>query len=285
MHSNFKSEILTFLLLLSKEAGLHLIEIAGPDDDFLYIPKIDRAIIFHSIGLATHDERTALHHLHIDGRHIPVVHLWEDQWQYHTAKVKSRLRSMLGLSVKIHGRQTRVVELRNDELLHFLKQNHMHVPIRAKYKYGLMKGDQLVAVMSFGKALYMHRENVPFESFELLRFCNALNLTVVGGFSKLLSHFVGLASPEHIMSYIDADWSEGHAFAAVGFRQVDTLPEMELWLNQKTGEREYPHMVMKTHEKPDSMLSDPKALQLFLQAHGYARVYNSGSYKYTLRLR
>ena len=40
-------------------------------------------------------------------------------------------------------------------------------------------------------------------SFELLRFCNKLNTSVIGGASKLLSHFEKYQKPKQLTSYAD----------------------------------------------------------------------------------
>jgi len=165
-------------------------------------------------------------------------------------------------------------------LVKFLDENHMNVPIKAKYKYGLTKNQELVAVMSFSKGRPMTRNNESFNSFELLRFCNKLNMTVVGGFSKLLNHFIKIYNPDDIMTYVDADWSDGQSFLANGFKIMETMPPIEFWLNIQTGEREYPHMALKKLKKTMDINMSETEKNSFLHKHGYTIVYNSGSYKY-----
>jgi hypothetical protein len=54
-------------------------------------------------------------------------------------------------------------------------------------------------------------------SFELLRFCNKLNTTVIGGASKLFQTFIRLNKPKRIISYADRRWSIGNLYENMGF--------------------------------------------------------------------
>lgn len=212
-----------------------------------------------------------------------VIHLWEDQWMYHQEKIKSKIQSLLGLTTKIHGRQTRIVKLNNDQLIEFLHKHHLNVPIKAKYKYGLYYNNELVAVMSFSKGRPINRHGRTYNSFELLRYCNKLHMTVVGGVGKLLNHFIREQSPDDIMTYVDADWSDGRSLVPLGFKQIAFKNPMNFYLNVKTGEREYEEMLLL---KLGLSIETPlKERHEVLLNEGYICVYNSGSYKYILDLK
>jgi hypothetical protein len=146
--------------------------------------------------------------------------------------------------------------------LAFLDKNHLHVPIKAKYKYGLFIDSDLVAVISFSKGRPMERHGITYNSFELLRYCNKLNHTVVGGFSKLINHFIREISPDDIMTYVDKDWSDGTVYCKAGFVLQGHLPPIQFILNRSTGQRLYAE-----NEDSTSVQSGVK-------------VYNSGSYKF-----
>lgn len=226
----------------------------------------------------------------IEGKVKRVV-LWEDLWRYQTQKVQSKLRSLLQKTIKIHGRSTKIVSIDNAVLTLFLKENHLNVPLKAKYKYGLMHDEELVAVMSFSKGRPMPRRGTMYQSFELLRYCSLLNITVVGGFGKLLNHFIKRVKPDDVMTYIDADWSGGESLSRFGFVcQGKTAPQQFL-LDLRTGERVYPHRVHQLPKKVikntlESMNNSPDGPKEVLPAlhDGILQVYNSGSYKYLLKL-
>ncbi len=207
-----------------------------------------------------------------------IMYLWEDLWKFHRPKIESKLRSVLGLSQRLHGRDSIVKPITNNDLLLFLTENHLHIPIKARYKFGLFYDKQMMAVMSYSKGRPIKRNGQTFQSFELLRFCNKLNHTVVGGFSKLLRHFIRTIHPDDIMTYVDKDWSDGLTYKKAGFECVQTLEPMEFLLNSDTGERIYPHRA-QLHKRQGEEASFVEK-----EAHkmNFARVYNSGSYKYIL---
>ncbi len=243
----------------------------------VYISSINCAIIFHSI--TDYEQKEGLNHVI---QSIKIVHLWEDQWVFYKEKIHSKLKSLVGVTNRIHGRETNPVKIDNKQLTEFLNKNHLNVPIKAKYKYGLLKDEELVAVMSFSKGRQIERKNAIFHSFELLRFCNRLNTTVVGGFSKLLHHFIKIHNPDDVMTYVDNDWSDGQSFLALGFEISEKMPALEFWLNIKTGEREYPHIVMEKHKVSASKITNESDRASFLDKFGYKKLYNSGSYKLIL---
>ena len=211
------------------------------------------------------------------------VQLWEDQWVHQKSKVKSKIRSLLGLTQRIHARTTKIKKIDNSTLVQFLNQNHLNIAIKGKYKYGLYDKEELVAVMSFSKGRTMVRDGKEFASYELLRFCNKLNCTVVGGFSKLLRHFIKVHKPDDLMTYVDADWSNGKSLTTMGFDYVETKEPFEFWLNLSTGIREYPHLVIQKHRLFDDQQREN--IDNFLIKNKYIKIYNSGSYKFLLKLK
>jgi hypothetical protein len=71
----------------------------------------------------------------------------------------------------------------------------------------------------------------------LIRFCNASGLTVVGGLSKLLKHFINLTDAGDIMTYIDKDQSEGKAFLKLGFKILSETDPIEFKLHKNSLKR------------------------------------------------
>lgn len=281
MENDFKTDLNNFLRMLCDAHDIQMLESkTSKDADFLF-PDKGIAISLNHVDdneLRQLKEKTELfNNLNAD---LDSVNIWEDQWQYNKEKVKSKILSLFGLTKRIHGRETSIIQLDNSQLIEFLDSNHLNVPIKAKYKYGLQKGDELVAVMSFSKGRQIKRNGVMYNSYELLRFCNKLNTTVVGGVSKLINHFIKNQDPDDIMTYIDADWSNGNSLVSLGFKLADYKPEMEFWLNTNTGEREYPHIVLKNYGK--SMDNAVFNKDRFLNHYGYKTITNSGSYKYIL---
>ena len=252
----------------------------------VFISNISAGIKFHHLrDTEIKREKSLKNYINPKISDIKIIHIWEDQWNHQKEKVKSKLRSLFGVTDRIHGRETKILNLNNSQLLEFLQDNHLNVPIKGKYKFGLTYDDELVAVMSFSKGRGIIRDNEFYNSYELLRFCNKLNHTVVGGFSKLLRYFINMRKPDDIMTYIDADWSSGKALISTGFELVDFKEPMEFWINTHSGKREYPDIVLQNHNQAIELKSNKNELDQFLFKNNYIKVYNTGSYKLILKLK
>lgn len=283
----FETEITNFIGDLIKTYRLELV--LNENDKFdsdIFISDINTWIKFHYLNsTSVKQEKSVEEYINPKISHLNIIHIWEDQWNHQMEKVKSKLRSLLGVTERIHGRKTKIVNLNNSQLIEFLRDNHLNVPIKGKYKFGLTYNNELVAVISFSKRREILRDNEIYNSYELLRFCNKLNYTVVGGFSKLLRYFIDMRNPDDIMSYIDADWSSGKSLISSGF-EVDNFKEpMEFWLNTISGKREYPDIVLQDHNQAIGLKSNKNKLDQFLFKNNYIKVYNSGSYKLILKLK
>jgi hypothetical protein len=235
-------------------------------------------LVFHLLDESTETHLAKINRFQAD-ENFKIIHLWEDLWKYDCEKVKSRLVSVIGKSKRLHGRESTIRAINNDELVAFLTKNHLNVPIKAKYKYGLYHEELLVAVMSFSKSRNIKRGGESYNSFELLRFCNKLNHTVVGGFTKLLEHFIKAVKPDDIMTYVDKDWSEGLSYQKAGFVLVEQKEPLEFWLDIETGQRLYPGrnesiVPLEDIEKGNT-----------LPGKRYIKVFNSGSYKFLRMLK
>ncbi|MCE2787034.1 MAG: hypothetical protein ACK44P_02585 [Bacteroidota bacterium] len=145
------------------------------------------------------------------------IKLWSDVWQNHRSIVISRLQAYSGKGRHIHGRDTDCVRLDKQTSQTFLKMHHLQGSTSAYYKYGLVCNDALVAVATFSKSRVMANGPVYYRSYELERFCAATGLRIVGGLSKLVSHFLQQHQAKHLMTYADADWGTGHSYAKLGF--------------------------------------------------------------------
>ena len=220
-----------------------------------------------------------------------VVHLWDDVWQHRPDVVLSRLRALTGQSVRIPGRVTQVRRIDKQTANNFLTANHLQVSLTGKYRYGLFlpnryyrvlpadfapvslpenQTDLLVAVATLAHPRVFVREAGPHRSFELLRFANLLNTTVVGGMDKLLKAFAADHTPEpgttaDLMTYADRDWSDGQGYERLGFARISHTDPIQFWV--KPGE-----WVRHPANRPPADLTD------------YVPVWNAGSIKFLRNL-
>jgi len=183
------------------------------------------------------------------------VLLWQDHWESRREIVKSRIQSLLGISHRIPARLTKVFRIDKMTAHAFLEKNHLQGHVLSKFQFGLYLPKQyfrvlpadyqldieaehlLVAVATFSRPRLFPREDKPFRSYELIRFANTLDITVVGGLNKLLSAFSKEIKPDDIMTYVDLEWSDGEGYAKLGFEEISEKPPIAFMLDTQTNER------------------------------------------------
>ncbi|BDD04263.1 hypothetical protein [Aureibacter tunicatorum] len=196
-----------------------------------------------------------------------IIHIWEDQWESKQEIVKARVLAFAGKNKTIFARKTSIQAINKIDFIDFLKRHHLNIPINTKHKFALVHEGEIVSVIGFGKKLLMKDKDSVHYSYELIRHCNKSGITVTGGMSKLIKHFINTFSPDDIMTYIDKDWGNGRSYLMMNFKKVGEIPPQEFWINTETYERIYTYHYDKLDES---------------QKHDYAKIYNSGSDKLVL---
>lgn len=213
---------------------------------------------------------------------IQVIQLWEDIWIKKPEQVLSRIKSVLGLNRRVHGRKTKIVPVKQETANDFFNTYHLQGTAGCKYRYGLELDNQLLAVAGFSAKRPMnHTEN--YSSVELIRFATIDGVTVTGGLSKLIRHFVASEKPDDMMSYADQDWSDGNGYTRLGFTLVGKTPPMQILLHKDTLERCFPHRLPTTLQQ-DIEAMDEQERMLYLRKLNYTPVFNTGNLKYLLYL-
>ena len=165
-----------------------------------------------------------------------LIHIDEDLWISKPQILLDRLATLYGHAEKSNARQAVVARIDKKVAMEFQEEHHLQGALTGKYRYGLFKDGELLAVAIFSGLRNMrHTEN--YRSIELLHFCQKAKHLVIGGFSKILNKMVQDFSPNDIMTYIDRDWSEGHKFVALGFEQKGGIPSLCFKVNKATHER------------------------------------------------
>jgi len=140
---------------------------------------------------------------------INLIVIYPEQLINKNEIVKSRIRNLLGINViKIGARKCEIKILTDNKIIgEFLDNNHIQGKINAGIKIGLIHNDEIVSIMTFGKLRKNLGQTAKENSYELLRFCNKLNYSIVGSANKLLNYFKLNYSPEYILSYADRCWT------------------------------------------------------------------------------
>jgi len=192
--------------------------------------------------------------------------------------VLSRLRNRLGLSTRIFARKCKIIEVSSTIATAFLEQNHIQGKVGSAVRYGLEYEGELVALMTFGKP----RFNAHYK-WELLRYCTKLHMNIIGGASRLLSHFRKLRDGA-IISYADMRWSDGALYEQLGFTKHEQSEGSSSYF-YTDGKVILKRYAAQKHKLPkllgDSYNPNMTEKDNMLNA-GYAIVYDPGQLVFTL---
>lgn len=148
---------------------------------------------------------------------IKLIHIFEDEWITKNEICISRIKNLLGVSNRIYARKCKIVELDKRIAREFFIKNHIQGHVNSNIVYGLEYNGEIVSVMSFGHLRKNLGQKATLGHYELLRFSNKLNTTVIGGASKLFKYFIENHKPIEVISYADRRWSNGGLYEQLGF--------------------------------------------------------------------
>ena len=181
-----------------------------------------KQIAFEFDGIFWHNENNKTNDYHLNktiicnNKGVRLIHIFEDEWINKKNIWKSMIANILGFTKnKIYGRACTIDTVDSNTAVKFLNDNHLQGWCPSSIKLGLYNKGELVSLMTFGKS--RHFIGSGKYEWELLRFCNKLDTTVIGGASKLFSYFIRNYKPTSIVSYSDRRWSEGDMYNKLGF--------------------------------------------------------------------
>jgi len=219
--SKFEKSVCDFLDQYNIEYIVNDRKLIEPKEIDIYIPQCKLAI--ECSGLYWHAEISAERDktYHNDKmkkcseQGVQLVTIFEDQWRDKQSIVESRLLHLLNKSKSvIYARNCQIVNLNAQQAKQFLQENHLQGWVPSSYNCALVYKNEIVSLMTFGKTRFSKKNH----SIELLRFCNAVNTSVVGAASKLFKHAIKSLKVSHIVSYSDSCWSSQEGlYTKLGF--------------------------------------------------------------------
>ena len=252
----------------------------------IYLPKLKLGFEFN--GLYWHSELYKNRTYHIDktksclDNGISLFHIWEDDWLYKQDIVKSMILNKLGKSDKIYARKCQVKEVIDNKLVRdFLVNNHIQGFVGSKVKLGLFYEDELVSLMTFGGLRKSLGQSSEDGSYELLRFCNKLNTSVIGGASKLFKYFLKNYNPKEIISYSDLSRSTGNMYSRLGFKLSHNSDPNYYYIID--GIRKHRFNFRKDRLVKEG--NDPNLTEIeIMHQKGFYRIFDCGMQKWTYKL-
>jgi hypothetical protein len=249
----------------------------------IYLPDLNLAIEFN--GIYWHSEsnlQNKMYHVKKTAqcavRGIQLLHIYDYQWYQKQNVIKSLIASKVGRTTKIYARKCSIKIVKTSDKGEFLNATHIQGTCNSSVNLGLYYNNELIAIATFGKSRYDKK----FE-WELLRYSSKLNTTVVGGFSKLLKHFIKGYSPDNIMTYCDRNTSIGNLYLQTGFQLIGvTNPNYFYFKNANVYSREQ----FQKHTLKDKLATFDESLTEYqnMQVNGYDRVWDCGNYKFLLNI-
>jgi hypothetical protein len=194
--------------------------------------------------------------------------------------VLNKIKNSVGQNKKkIHARKCKIIELNSDTCSRFLEKYHIQGAIGSTYKYGLTYKNRLVAVITFNKGRTSTGHKPVEGDWELGRYCTIFNFNVVGGASKLITHFIRNTNPNKIYSYADRRWSNGNMYEKIGFSFVkNTTPNYWYTKTFKTREHRVKYQKHKLVDFPsyDNYLTEED----IMKKEKYFKIWDCGSKLY-----
>lgn len=265
--------------------------IIPPKELDIYIPDHNlsielNGILWHSVGSNypnTVDRGKMLETLHVDKhtscklKGIQLLSIFDNEWEYKTDIVKSIILAKLHIfETKLYARKCTIHQITTSEANKFYEQNHLQGGCKQiKSTYCLKYDNDIVCCMSFGSRKITRGE----VKNELIRFCNKLNTSVIGGGSKLLKAALinGLTLP--LLSYCDKRYGSNKFYESLGFTLVKESPP-NYWYT-KDCVRLLHRSNFQKHKIATSDNMHMTEKEIMCEA-GYRRIYDCGNYVFIL---
>lgn len=225
---------------------------------------------------------------------IKLYHLWEST---SLELMESVIRSKLNLNNRIFARSLSVVE-DNKMASKFFDDSHVDGTCKYVKCWSLEDSEIRCAI-----ALRFTKDGFP----EIARFASQRNITVVGGYSRLLKHLIlylkcNYPNCRYLISYCNRDLSpdgENTFYSKYGFKFIDDVGPIMKYFTYKDVNMEGFHLSrginhrqkLQKHKLVEALIrnniefhQDATEEELAVMFNSY-RVWNSGNFKYSLNLK
>lgn len=248
----------------------------------IFIPSMQLGIEFN--GLYWHSESVftangkdpksdSKKHAAFAANGIRVIGIFEDEWENQQHIVKSRLTNILGKTKRtIFARKCIIKEVSSTDATQFCNLTHIMGKGRSNRRLGLYYNNQLVSLMTFTKS-NLSRKLV--NTWEINRFSSLLDVSIIGGASRLFAAFLKIENPTKIISYADNRWSTGNLYNQLGFKLINNGVPNYWYLKANLVKRIH-RFTLRKNQNDNQLLTELENRQ----QQGYNRVWDCGSAKW-----
>jgi len=219
IHSTYELEIQNYLKSINISHVIGDKTILNGKEIDIYIPEYKLGIEFD--GLYWHSNLYVDNNYHLnktklcEDKNIQLLHVFEDEWIFKKNIVISIINSNLNINKEILAKDCDVVEIDDNKSKEFFNNNHIQGDVDSKINIGLIYDGNLVSSMAFN-------ENNCYD-YELLRFCNKNNITIINGAFKLIQYFIKKYKPKIISTCVDRRYSNGNLYYELGFKFIENI--------------------------------------------------------------
>lgn len=209
---------------------------------------------------------------------IRLLHIFENEWMNPVKNRvwKSMIKNILGLTKRrIYARNCEIREVSVSDTVKFLEENHLQPSSKSEIKLGLYYLGELVSVMTFGRPRYNKQID-----YELIRYCNKIDTSVIGAASKLFNYFIKTYSPQSVISYADRKWSTGNLYYTLGFR-LDHISPPSYFYVESNGTVHHRGEFKKMYLKDKLEIFDESLTESQNMFNNkYYKIYDCGTYAF-----
>lgn len=232
-----------------------------------------------------------------ENNNIRLIHIFEDEWEKKRELIYSKILHFLGIQKEsrksIYARKCEIKEINSSIAGKFLDKYHVQgKETSASTLLGAYNGEELVAVMTFGKPrnnMGKGGKNKSESSVELIRFATQTNIRIPGIASKLFSFFINKSRTDvdQIYSYADRRWtySKKNVYLELGFLETNRSDPNYFYVHSKDGflvrrnrfSYRKSQLARKFPKQYNSSLTEVENMFAF----GYDRIWDCGTIRYT----
>lgn len=206
------------------------------------------------------------------------LNIWPHQYQAKRLIINSMIRIKEDDVTTINASNLTLGEVDVETARIFLNQNHLSGYTDSSYRYGLSDETGLLYLVTLGHSKYATNF-----SLEILRISTKMNINVLGGFEKILSHIKKIHHGT-ILVYTDLLIDDGEMLKELNFEPIGCTPKEYFWEK----DNEIVNGLRTQKYKILSILGDDADLTksesfLMMQA-GYNKVFDLGYQRWKFKI-
>ncbi len=253
-------------------------ELIKPQELDIFIP--DRKLAIEINGLYFHSQLGRNYHLDkflvCKENNIQLIQFWDLEIREKFPIVESIIKNKLGLnSNKVFARKTILKQVKYKDVKSFLDENHIQGSgaLNTSVNLVLINDKEIVSCMTFSRSRYSRKHE-----WEMFRFCNKINTSVVGAATKLFTYFINTNSPKSIVTYSDRRLFDGKLYENLGF-SISHSTAPQYWYFGARQDKLYHRMKFQKKNLPNLLKSFDlnKSEWENMRNNGYSRVFDCGN--------